>query len=109
MEKATPGFGVAFPVCLGWLEIQMQGHLDLAWAADGVLDDAQAGGAAIEVVDRFRSAATGGQHGAQRPFGWEGIVSGVLRDLVAGDIETGGVGEVEDVEGVLHVVPVADL
>ena len=88
------------------LEIQVQRHLDLPWGADGVLNDAEAGGAAIEVIGSAGGTATGGQDG--RSLGRECVVEGVLRYLVAGNVEACGVGDVVDVEGVLEVEPVVD-
>lgn len=41
-------------------------------------------------------------------LGWSRDVATVLADAVARDIEAGGVGEVEDVEGVLEFVALAE-
>jgi hypothetical protein len=67
------------------LEGEFQGHLDLAGAADGFVDDADA-------AQRWRRIELGAVDG-------EIVEIKVLSDVVDGNIEAGGVGEVEDFEG----------
>ncbi len=82
------------------LEDEMEGHLYLAWAADGVGGDAQTGCAVIEAGVCVR--ARGWQYRCSDDRGL--IVILVLIDLVARDVKTGGVAQVEDVEGVFEVI-----
>ena len=86
------------PVCC--LELQGEGHLDLAWCADGVLD----------VADVARRSVEGGK---ACPYYWlvgfgGGLIAGVLRHLGVWNIEAGVVGQVEYVEGVAQVVAVGE-
>src|SRR5580658_2990420 len=88
----------------GQLEAQVQRHLKLARAADGVGNDAEATGTAIKTAADSSNtcrAAGSGQDGCSR--GREGVVAGVLRDLVAGNVEARGVGQVVDIERVLEI------
>jgi hypothetical protein len=71
--------------CAGVLEAEFQGHLDLAGAADGFVDDADA-------AQRRRRIELGAVDG-------EIVETKVLSDVVDGNIEAGRVGEVEDFEG----------
>src|SRR5579864_310147 len=73
------------------LKDELQRHLNLTRAADGVADDAESKGCVVELA-WWRALL--------RSF----VVELVLRDLVAGNVEAGGVGEVVDVEGVLEGV-----
>ena len=100
-EKGDRWFAVSL-YCSGWLrlEIEVERHLDLPWGADGVTYDAEARGAAIEVVFGAGGTAAGRQN--RRSLCREGIVEGVLRNLVAGNIEAGCVSDVVDVEGVFE-------
>jgi hypothetical protein len=72
--EVITGFGVGLS---GYsLEDQVQGHLDLARAAYGFVDYAQAGGRIVERLTLHR----------------EVIVELVLRNIVDGDVEARGVG-----------------
>ena len=82
------------------LENEPQRHLDLPWAADGFVDGTQGTRTVIETRGRILSGATGWQwrsssHGKL-------VVELILRDVVDGDIETGRIGHVENIEAVLQ-------
>jgi len=69
--------------------------LDLAGAADGFVDDADA-------AQRWRGIERGA-------VDWEIVEVQVLGDVVDGNIEAGSVSEIEDFEGVLHGDALGDL
>ena len=73
-----------------------------------MLDDSEAGRAVIETAGTGRGLACGAATGRQRALSGrkvrrEVVVVEVLRDFIAGNIEAGCVGEVEDVKGELEV------
>src|SRR5580658_366215 len=82
------------------LEIEAQGHLDLARAAYGFVDRAEASGTVVETADGSGACATGGQR--RSAYYREVVVKLVLSYVVDGNIEAGVVGQIEDVEGVLQ-------
>src|SRR5208337_3779097 len=93
-----------------WLvlsEVEAQSHLNLARAADGFVDVAQAKRAVVEVVDLICGAASGGLNRGSRDR--KSIVILVLRYVVDGYIEAGGVGHVEHVKAELQVRAFGDV
>ena len=91
------------------LEEELQRHLDLAGAADGVGDEAEAEGAVVEAGVGLDAAgvAAGGEGGFAGCS--EGVEVLVLVDVVAGDVEAGGVGYVLDIEGVFEGVALSEV
>src|SRR5580698_2491907 len=85
----------------------MQRHLNLPWRADRVLHYAQAGRAEVESAcaagSRWSAAARRQRRLSGRNSEREGVVVEVLRNLVAGNVEAGGVCHVVHVECVFHV------
>jgi len=71
-----------------FLERQVQGHLDLTRAAYGFVDYAQAGGRVVEGLTYY----------------WKVVVELVLGNVVDGDVEAGGIGYVENIEGIFQRV-----
>src|SRR5215469_16528108 len=94
------------------LEVEVKRHLYLPRAADGVLGYAENGLAGVEGVSRRCALlALGWRRRDLRVtacYGWRVVVGGILRQVVARHIETGGVGDVVDVEGVLQRIPLAN-
>ena len=77
------------------LKGELQRHLNLARAADGVADNTETIRCVVELI---------GRRTLLRCF----VIELVLRDLVAGDVEAGGVGQVVDVEGVFEGVALGE-
>jgi len=93
------------------LEVEVERHLNLAGAADGVLYDAEAGRAAIEGVGRgaVRLALLRGGSYPAIGVGSIGriVITSVLSHVICRNIETGRVRHVVDVEGIAERVLVA--
>ena len=88
------------------LEIEMQRHLYLPWAADGMRHDAQSGGKTVERVALSSSGTAAGQYGLA---GYrERVVERVLRNLVTRDVEACGIGQVVHIERELEVEALRD-
>src|ERR1700722_19429205 len=91
------------------LESQLQRHLYLPRAADGVAYKAQAAGAVVEAGVGLASVgrATGRLH--RLAHGWRVVVIHILEHFVSWDVEAGGVGQIINVKGVLKVHPFGDI
>ncbi len=83
--------------------------MNLAWAADCVRDNPEAGGAGVEAFIALRTIrfAIRGQW-SQAAVG-ERVVVCVLGYFVSWNVEAGGVGQVKDIEGEPEVVLLLDL
>ena len=88
-------------------ESQVQRHLNLARAAYRFIDDAQATQSRTGIQSLIRAVA------ACRPcrlaVDREVVEEEILRDIVDGDVEAGGVGKVEDLEAELGADAFGDL
>ena len=84
------------------LERELQRHLYLPWAADGMGYIAKAGGAVIEAFVGLVSfgIATGGESGLSRRRELVEVL--ILKDLIARNVEARGVGEVVHVKRVFE-------
>ena len=85
-------------------EDEVQGNLNLASAADGLVHVAQTSGAVVAA--RVRASAGCGQR--RRTDRGEAVVILVLRNVVDGHVEAGRVSDVENVKAELQVHPLGD-
>src|ERR1700688_4487760 len=96
--RYSPTDGLLF----GRLEFEFQRHLNLARAADGFVHRSQAGGRVVKAAGTARGKR-------RRAHYWELVIELILRNVVDGDIEAGGVGHVEDIEAVLQSESLGEL
>src|ERR1700758_854328 len=86
--------------CVTWnLEDNPDAHLNLARAADGLVHRTQAGGNVVEaaeadIVTRCRRR--------RRTHHGELVVKLILGNVIDGNVEAGGIGDIEDLQSVLQ-------
>jgi len=92
------------------LEVEVQGHLDLARRADGVLHDTETGRAVIKTAgQRVRCATPCGLRSRSGGDRNGNVVEAlVLIHIILRNVEAGGVGEVIGFEGVAKDVMLVD-